>query len=201
MITKEANNRYPLNDFTRKRWSPRAFSQQPLAVEKLQSLFEAARWSASAMNEQPWRFILGIKPDESWNKILETLVEGNSIWAKEAPVLIIAIGKTNYSHDDSDNSVFSYDVGQSVANLAIEAMNQGLYIHQMAGFSAVKAKENFLIPDGFQPITVIAAGYLGNAESLPENLKKRELIKRERKDFSQFVFSSRFGQVADMFNT
>lgn len=200
MMTKNASNQYPLNEFARKRWSPRAFSQEPIAIEKLQSLFEAARWSASAMNEQPWRFILGIKPDESWNKILETLVEGNSIWAKEVPVLILSIGKTIYSHDDSENTVFSYDVGQSVANMAIEAMNQGLYVHQMAGFSPVKAIENFIIPDGYQPITVVAAGYIGDAESLPENLKIRELAKRERKDFSHFVFSSRFGQVADIFN-
>jgi nitroreductase len=198
---KGANTRYPINNFAKNRWSPRAFSPELVPVEKLQSLFEAARWAASAMNEQPWRFILGIKPDETWNKILETLMEGNIAWAKEAPVLIIALGKTNYSHDDSDNSVFSYDVGQSVANLAIEAMNQGIYVHQMAGFSALKAIDNFYIPDVYQPITVIAAGYIGDADVLPENLKKRELAKRTRKEFNQFVFSSRFGQVADIFNT
>ncbi len=133
---KEANTRYPINNIAKKRWSPRAFSPEPIPVEKLQSLFEAARW----------------------------------------------------------------DVGQSVANLAVEAMNQGLYIHQMGGFSAVKAIEYFDIPDGYQPLTVIAAGYIGNADVLPENLKKRELAKRTRKEFNQFVFSSRFGQAADLFN-
>lgn len=197
---KEASIQYPINNIAKKRWSPRAFSPEPVPVEKLQSLFEASRWAASAMNEQPWRFILGLKPDETWTNILKTLVEGNSTWAKEAPVLIIAIGKTNYSHDDSDNRIFSYDVGQSVANLAVEAMNQGLYIHQMGGFSAVKAIEYFDIPDGYQPLTVIAAGYIGDADVLPENLKKRELAKRTRKEFNQFVFSSRFGQAADLFN-
>jgi len=197
---KEASVKYPINDFAIKRWSPRAFSSQGVEAVKLQSLFEAARWSASAMNEQPWRFILGQKPDDTWTRILDTLVEGNHIWAKEAPVLILVIGGKSFSQDSSANPVFSYDVGQSVANLAIEATNQGLYIHQMGGFSALKATDLFGIPENFQALTVLAAGYLGRADSLPDELKKRELSDRKRFDFNQFVFSSRFGQPADLFN-
>jgi len=190
---KEAQTQTPINSYAAKRWSPRAFLDKPVELGKLVSLFEAARWSASAMNEQPWRFIVGVKPDETWQKIFATLVEGNQIWAQHAPVLVISCGKNTFSHNGSDNSIYSYDVGQSIAHLSIEAMHQGLYVHQMGGFSVEKSRELFSIPGDFNPLTAIAIAYLGDPETLPENLKKREYEKRTRKNLSEIVFGEKFG--------
>ena len=92
-MEKEATNRYPIHPLLKRRWSPRAFSDTRVELEKLQSLFEAARWSPSAGNEQPWNFIVGIRPDDTWQKIYESLAEGNKIWNKNTPVLVVSIGK------------------------------------------------------------------------------------------------------------
>ncbi|MGL5879530.1 MAG: nitroreductase family protein, partial [Xenococcaceae cyanobacterium] len=53
-ITKLANTQYPVDELLKKRWSPIAFSNQPIEPEKLNSLLEAASWAASSYNEQPW---------------------------------------------------------------------------------------------------------------------------------------------------
>ena len=90
-MNKDAITHHPINEYAQKRWSPRVFLDTPVQQEKLVSLFEAARWSASSMNEQPWRFILGIKPDKSWNNIFETLVPGNQVWAHTAPALTLSL--------------------------------------------------------------------------------------------------------------
>jgi nitroreductase len=59
------------------RWSPRAFSDKPVDAGTLESLFNAARWAASSMNEQPWRFLVGLKGDATWQKIYDSLVDAN----------------------------------------------------------------------------------------------------------------------------
>ena len=163
-------------------------------------MFEAARWSASGGNEQPWRFIIGQNHDESWQKIFSCLAEGNQEWNEHVPVLILAFGYKISSWDGNVSDYFQYDTGQSVAHLSIEAMNQGLYVHQMGGFSTDKVMELFEIPDTYQPLTIISAGYLGDAEMLSEKLKQRELQERKRKELSEIVFSGKFGEPAQLIN-
>jgi len=50
-MEKPAQAQYPIHDLLQKRWSPRAFSAQPVESDKLRSLFEAARWAPSSFNE------------------------------------------------------------------------------------------------------------------------------------------------------
>ena len=190
----------PINELARNRWSPRAFLDKPVERVKLVSLFEAARWSPSGGNEQPWRFIIGIDHDEPWQKIFSTLNEGNREWNRQVPVLILSIGNRISSWDGNVSDYFQYDAGQSVAHLSIEAMSQGLHVHQMGGFSVAGARELFEIPENFQPLTVISVGYFGDPESLPEKLKQRELQERKRKELSEIVFSVKFGEPATIIN-
>ena len=197
-MEKEAKTNYPINEFARKRWSPRAFLDKPVEKEKLLSLFEAARWSASGGNEQPWRFIIGLRPDETWQKIFSALDAGNQLWNGLVPVLIITVGNKISSFDGTISPFFQYDVGQSVAHLSIEAMNKGLHVHQMGGYSMEKARELFEIPDGYQPLAAIAIGYMGDPETLPEKLKIREYQERKRKELSELVFSGKFGNTASI---
>jgi nitroreductase len=57
-LSKQASPDHPIHELFMKRWSPYAFSDQPISEEDLRALFEAARWSASNFNEQPWRYIV-----------------------------------------------------------------------------------------------------------------------------------------------
>ena len=198
-MNKSAQNQYPINALSKGRWSPRAFSNQPVEPGQLKSILEAARWSASAGNEQPWYFMVGIHPDETWMKLFDTLMEGNKTWVGSVPVLLLSIRKKTRGEKNEENGYSSYDTGQSVAHLSIEAMNHGLYVHQMAGFFPEKAVLHFQIPQDYQPLTVIAIGYPGDPESLTGDLKKYELAIRSRKSFDEFVFSGAFGKKSGLF--
>lgn len=197
-MRKEATTAQPINDLAKTRWSPRAFLDKPVETEKLISLFEAARWAASGGNEQPWRFIVGISQDETWHTIFSTLNEGNQVWNKHVPVLIMAIGNKISSWDGDISPVFQYDLGQSVAQLSLEAMHQGLHVHQMGGFSVDRACELFTIPETFLPLTVIAVGYAGEPGMLPENLRLREIQERQRKELKEIIFSGKFGNTSQI---
>ena len=197
-MDKPTKNKYPILEVLQQRWSPRAFSNKPVEKVKLQSIFEAARWAPSSMNEQPWRFIVGIKGDETWDRLCESLVEWNWKWAGKAPVLILNLGKKTFTHKGRPNGTYQYDTGQAVGMMITEVVNQGLYSHQMSGFSAAKAAELLDIPDDYLPISVTAIGYYGNPEQLPEDMRESEFEERKRLPLSETVFSGKFGRSSDV---
>ena len=71
----------------------------------------------------------------------------------------------------------------------------------MGGFDQQRARDIFKIPANYDPVTVLAVGYKGNLELLPENLKVRELSERKRKDLSDIVFSEKFGKTTNFINS
>lgn len=187
------NNKYPINNLIKQRWSPRAFSNKAVEKEKIQSILEAARWAPSAFNEQPWRFIVSQKGDDTYENILKTLIDWNIQWAGKANVLIVNIAKKTFSHNGKQNVTFKYDLGQAVGSMIIEVVNQGLYSHQMSGFDANKAAELLNIPDDFQAVSVTAIGYYGNINELPEDMAEIEIKPRERKELKEIIFNNKFG--------
>lgn len=184
-----------IHNLISKRKSIRAFSDRPIDDETLTSLFEAARWAPSSSNEQPWRFIVARKNDtESFQKMQECLMDGNKIWAKDAAALIITVAKKNFTSNDKRNIYSWHDVGLATAMLSVQATELNIYIHQMGGFDHTLAKEVFSIPDDFEVLSIIALGYEGNPELLPENLRARENGERKRKPLNELVFSTKFGE-------
>jgi len=172
-----------------RRWSPKAFSSHAVEPEKLAQLFEAARWSPSCYNAQPWRFVMAARQEaEGYNRLLSTLVEPNRQWAQQAPVLILAVAKLDFDHAPKPNRHAFYDLGQSVANLTVQATALGLQIHQMGGFDAAAARELVAIPKGFEPVAVLALGY-PDGQAAPQ-------AGRTRKDLADFVFSGSWGRPA-----
>jgi nitroreductase len=189
---------HPIHDLFRRRWSPRAFDpDRPVEPAKLRSCFEAARWAPSSNNEQPWAFIVATKdrPDE-FAKALSCLVERNQSWARHAPVLIIGVASLAFSRNGKRNTHALYDLGAAVAFLTVEATAQGLSLHQMAGFLPDKAREAYSIPESAEPVVEIALGYRGHPDSLPEDLRQRELTPATRKPITEFVFEGQWGREA-----
>ena len=175
------NNKPEIHPLIRQRWSPRAFKNEMVAEEKLMAVVEAGRWAASAFNEQPWRFVIGRRGDDNYQHILSSLVEWNQTWAGKAPILILNLAKQTFTHNGKANVTASYDLGQAVANMVLEAIHQGLDAHQMSGFDAQKAAKVLHIDDDFLPVSVTALGYSGKADDLPDDMAKMETKTRERK--------------------
>ena len=187
-MNKSAQTQYPILDFLKNRWSPRAFAARPVELHKLLSLFEAARWSPSGGNQQPWSFIVTNQTErEPFEKLLGTLNERNQDWAKHAPVLVLSVVQRERA-TGQPNPWATYDVGQAVAHLSVQATALGLVVHQMAGFDRQKAAELFALPEGYDALTVFAIGYEGDPATLPAGLRERELEQRSRKPLKEFVF-------------
>jgi nitroreductase len=196
-MQKLAPSDFPVHELIRERWSPRAFAEKAIPAAILRSLFEAARWAPSSNNEQPWAYFVATKDDSvTFDKILGALVEFNASWARNAPVLAIAVVKLEFAKNHAPNRNAQYDTGAATALLSVQATAQGLAVHQMAGFDPEKARQAFGIPAGWEAIAALAIGYPGDPDSLPPKLKDRELAPRQRKPISEFVMSGGWGHTA-----
>jgi nitroreductase len=173
------------------RWSPRSFADKAVSAADLEKVFEAARWTASSYNEQPWRYFVGIKGDATYEKIYSTLVSFNQYWAKAAPVLILGVASTIFAHNGEKNTHCLYDLGAASSYLTLQAAALGLSTHSMAGFDQAAALAAFEVPSNFVAGAVIALGYQGEPADLgQEQMIAMEQAPRQRKPVSEFVFSS-----------
>ncbi len=198
-MTNIVSTDHPVHEFIASRWSPYAFDDKPVAQEDLVSLFEAARWAPSSYNEQPWHYIIATKDNtEEFELLLSCLVEGNQVWAKSAPVLALGIAKLNFAYNNKLNRAAVHDLGLAAGNLLFEATARGLSVHQMIGIEPKKAAKLYAVPEGYEIMTGIAIGYAGNPDSLPDDIKQRDVERRPRKPLKEFMFSGRWGSVSPL---
>lgn len=192
-MQKSSDIQSPVLDVIQQRRSRRAYSDRAVEPDKINSLFEAARWAPSSVNEQPWLYLYATKDQEElWTKIFESLNEGNKIWAKNAPLLIVSLVRKNFIRNDHPNTSARYDLGGANALLSIQAAHLGLNVHQMGGFNADVLRRNLNIPETYDPVVIMAIGYPGDVQMLPEHLKIRELAPRERYVQQEFVMNKAF---------
>ena len=196
-MKKATSTDYPVHDLIAERWSPRAYAAEAVPADVLRSILEAARWAASAFNEQPWSFLVARREDEAgFATMLNCLVEGNQGWARNAGVLILAVARSTFTRNDKPNRHAWHDVGQAAANLSLQATALGFVAHQMAGVLPDKAREVYGIPEGYDVATAIAVGQLGDAGDLPDPLREMETAPRRRKPEAEFVFDESWGNGA-----
>ncbi len=185
-VVKKAPTNLDLHPLLVNRWSPRALdASDVITSDDLHAILEAARLAPSAFNEQPWRFIVGKRGDETFNQILNGLGEFNQKWAKNASALLLVAGTKQRSNGDPHPS-YQYDLGLAVSQGTFEAHHRGYVTHQMTGFNHDVMCKTFDLTT-FEPVVVVAIGKQDSADILPEQMVEREKAKPTRKDLSELI--------------
>ena len=192
-----ASTQVAINQTIANRWSGRAFdAAKPVSKEQILSLCEAARWAPSCFGDEPWRFLVWDKNSnaEAWQKAFDCLAPSNQTWVKNAPVILLVCADTLFGHNQTPNRWAQYDTGAAGENLCLQAADLGLMAHQMGGFNVDAAREAFAIPAQFTLMAMVAVGYAGDANLLPDELKTRELAPRKRTPIGDLFFDSAWNQ-------
>ena len=172
------------------RRSVRAFDPREVAEGEIVTLLEAARWAASCFNEQPWRYVVARRSDtDAYAKLLDCLVPANHSWAQHAPLLLLTLAKKSFTHNGTPNRFAIHDAGMALTNLMLQAEVMGMSAHAMGGFDAAKARETLAISDEYEIGAVVAVGYPGSPDSLPEKFRAAETAPRQRKPLEELVLS------------
>ncbi len=186
---------YPIDEMFLERWSPRAFTREPISEDDLFTMLEAARWAASSGNLQPWRFVYAHRDTASWEKFLNLLVPGNQVWAKDASALVIIFSKETMKKPGTDTEVpsrtHSFDAGTASGYFALQASKMGWFVHGMAGFDAERALSELNAPKGYRAEAAYAVGRHGDASILSEALRAREKPS-DRLPIKQLAFEGSF---------
>lgn len=188
LANKAAKTASGVHPLIRKRWSPRALSNQAIPEALLETVFEAASWAASSYNEQPWQYLYAHHADEAgFNRLLSCINEGNRSWAKDAGVLMLSLAKARLEKTGRPNRHYFHDTGAANTNLLLQAVDLDLYGHMMGGFDYEKTVAEFNLEEGLEPVCFIALGYLGTLEQLDESLRSREMAPRSRQSLDSFT--------------
>lgn len=177
------------------RWSPRAFTGEPMPDALLNGLFEAARWAPSAFNAQPWRFVYAHRGTEDWDRLFDVLIPYNQAWVKNASVLMYVISarfRRAEGHPPAPIHSHAFDTGAAWAYLALQASHIGWAAHGMAGFDLARAYEVLGVDDEqYRVEAAIAVGRPTDAAILDEPYRSRE-APSPRNPVSSFAFEGRF---------
>ena len=192
----EPNPRRPDHDIDPifiERWSPRAFTGEALPESELFRLFEAARWSPSSYNSQPWRFLYALRDTPEWQTFFDLILPGNQRWVKDTGAILFLVSnpqmkvgdelKPSYSH--------SFDAGAAWQSLALQAVRQGWYAHAMVGFDNERARGILNVPQDHRIEAAIAVGRKTPHDGLTEEERERGKP-NSRRPIADFAFPGGF---------
>lgn len=167
---------YPINPLFLNRWSQRALSGEPIPDEVLFTFLEAARWSPSGGNTQPWRFLYAKRDSSHWADFLGLLNERNQSWAQRASALVLVLSARtrNTQGGSAPLRSHSFDTGAAWSALALQARLSGWSARGIGGFDHERARELLHVPDNYQVEIAIAIGRPADKSVLPEALREAE---------------------------
>ena len=164
---------YEVDPLFPSRWSPRAFSGEPIAQDQLMRLFEAARWAPSSYNNQPWRFVYGRQGTPAWDTLFALLNEHNQSWAGQAAALLVIASKRTFENGKTCRT-HSFDAGSAWMSLALQAWMDGWVAHGMEGFDYDRAQQTLRLGDDYAIEAMAAIGRPGSKEKLRKALQAKE---------------------------
>ena len=194
-MTNHRKADYPIHEMFLDRWSPRAFTKEPITRKELLTMLEAARWAASSYNSQPWRFLYALRDTPAWEGFLNLLVPFNQSWAKDSSALVFMVSNSTMHSPRSGNEVpsptHSFDAGTASGYFALQASLMGWYVHGMVGFDADRAFKELSVPKGYKVEAVFAVGRQADLTGLPEELRARE-VPSDRRPLAELAFEGGF---------
>ena len=158
------------------RWSPRSFVPNTIPELDLKKIIDAARWSPSTMNEQPWLFFTASRETSKFQEFVKCLNEGNQVWANQSSLIGFIIARKFFKNKPRENSLADFDCGAAWMALTIQARLLGYYTHGMGGIDRVKIEELLNLDVKKQKVMMgFALGKRADASALPEELRKKEI--------------------------
>lgn len=156
------------DDLITKRFSVRSYNNQKVSRKIILEILEAARMAPSAVNFQPWHFIVITEPE----RLAELQKSYPREWFKEAPVCILVCADHQLSWKrKSDGKDFAdVDAAIVVDHLILKATEIGLGTCWVCNFNAEMVRNQFHLPDHIEPIAIIPLGY--TTAKAPEKSRK-----------------------------
>ena len=159
------------------RRSIRSYQDKPVEEQKLLRILEAARLSPSAVNFQPWDFIV-VKDSTAKQRLSKAYTRP---WFAKAPIIIVTCATPEKAWKRSDGEEFwKIDAAIATQTLILAATAEGLGTCWIGAFDEKKAKEALGIPENVRVVAMTPLGYA--AEQKGQVSERRPLAEIFRYD-------------------
>lgn len=160
-------------ELARSRYSCRSYQNRDIPNDILVKVLEAARIAPSAINSQPWYFI--VIADNSLKKKITSCYA--RAWIESAPVIIVACGDHNKSWRRADGKDHcDIDIAIAVDHLMLVATEIGLATCWVCKFDAMKCASVMELPSNITPIALIPIGYPADISNPNRHTDKRKAL-------------------------
>ena len=155
------------------RRSIRRFRSEPIKKEEVEGIVRAGMYAPSAVNCQPWHFIIVDDPG-LFEKIME--VHPYSGMLREAQYAIMVCGDQQLEHAPG---YWSVDCGAATQNILLAAHSKGIGTVWLGLHPREERKEGmrklFNLPGHIEPFSLIALGYPDEKKEVPDRFKKERI--------------------------
>jgi len=162
------------------RRSVRAFTNEQVSNEEVETILEAARWAPSAGNIQPWEFIV-VRSPEVKRGLGEAAL--NQTFIEEAPVVIVVCANTLRSGQGYGsrgiNLYCLQDTAAATQNMLLAAQAMGLATCWVGAFHEEEARKVLNVPTGVRPVAIIPVGHPDEKPRMRSRRSLEEIVHHE----------------------
>lgn len=139
------------------RFSVRSYKKTPVPKEIILKILKSGRIAPSAVNYQPWNFVVVDEDDK--REALQGAYPRE--WFKQAPVYIVVCADYNHAWIRNRDRKNFADVDAAIAadHIILQATELGLGSCWVCNFDVDMCKRALNIPDSTEPLVIIPIGY------------------------------------------
>lgn len=158
-------------ELSRQRFSARKFTDQKVSPSDLDYLLECARLAPSAVNRQPWRFVV-VESEEAKARLRQVY---NREWFATAPLYIVCYAHTGrcWTRAADQKAHGDIDVAISAEHICLAATERGLGSCWVCNYDPDLMRSLFPLPD-HEAVVILPVGHI--APDCPQKAKDRLLL-------------------------
>jgi len=158
-------------NLAKNRFSTRKYNPDPIPEEDLLYILEAGRIAPSAVNYQPWHFL--VVKDRKNRELVNTLYHRE--WFREAPVVIILLADHSQSWKRGEGKDHAdIDVAIAADHMTLAATEKGLGTCWVCNFDKEKTIKTLKLPDHLEPVVFLPIGYPDEKPDINRHSAKRK---------------------------
>ncbi len=144
---------------------------------------ETVRMAPSAVNFQPWYFIIISEPYSL--ELLHQAYPRN--WIKTAPLIVVACAdlKQSWKRGNDGKDFAEVDLAIAIDHLTLRAAELGIGTCWVCNFDVLLCKKNLELPDNIEPVALIPLGYPDINPPVKSRKETNEIVCWEK--FGKFI--------------
>lgn len=156
-------------DLCKQRFSVRSYSAEAVSDSQLEYILECTRLAPSAVNLQPWRFI--VARSEQARQQVQSCYKRE--WIAQAPLYIICVVRHAEEWVRRDGKRHGdIDVAIAAEHICLAATDQGLGSCYVCNFDAARLHDQLGLDADEEPLVIVPIGHPAAGLEVPEKKRK-----------------------------